>query len=603
MKSSISRPPSVRRRGFALIIVLVVVAMLALSAYTFTSLMLAENESAVLHGRQLQARQSIDSGVSHVQYFLEQDEVSRQNLGGVYYNAELFQAQLVMDHEHPRGRARFAILAPELDNDGVWGGMRFGLEDESGRLNLNALNLEVPDFLGESADESLLDEGAAPNVGGGGTGPGAGGATPPTGGGPGPGGNNPGSNLGGNAGGDEGDDEEEEDGEEETDTSGRALLMQLPGMTVNIADAILDWIDEDDVVREYGAEASYYSGLDPPYSPKNGPLETIEELLLVRGVTPDLLFGRDINRNGLIDMQEQQMPLIVEYDDVDGSLDRGWSALLTLYSMEKNVNSLGLPRVDLNTEDMQQLFDELSAVIDTSWATFIVAYRQNGPYRSNNNNDDDNEGETEPSEPAGSQQLDLTQPGRFPLTQVLDLIGVKVRATVQDQEEPVIIDSPFSDEIGLMSSYMPQLMDNCTVNPDPVIPGRVNVNRAPRAVLLAIPGMTENIADLIISQRDLENSEYDEELQHETWLLSRGIVTLEDMRQMMPYVTGGGDVYRAQIVGYFDEGEIAARCEVIIDATSVAPRVLFWRDISHLGRGFPLELLGVDLSTPDELTN
>jgi DNA uptake protein ComE-like DNA-binding protein len=572
--------------------------MLALSAYTFTSLMLAENESAMLHGRQLQARQTVDSGVSHVQYFLEQDEVSRQNFGGVYYNTEMFQAQLVVDHEHPRGRSRFAVLAPELDNDGIWGGMRFGLEDESARLNINALDLEVPDFFEDMSEDISSDAGSSAAAGaalGGG----------PSSNSPGRLGEGRGFATGAAGGNDEGDDEElEEEGEEETDTSGRALLMKLPGMTLDIADAILDWIDEDDIEREYGAEISYYSGLDPPYSPKNGPLETVEELLLVRGVTPDLLFGRDINRNGLIDMQEQQLPLIVDYDDTDGSLDRGWSSYLTLYSMEKNVSSLGLPRIDLNGEDMQVLFDELSAVVDTSWATFIVAYRQNGPYRSNNDDDDDDEDEGEgETEPAGNQKLDLTQPGRVPLTQVLDLIGAKTRVTIEGQEEPVIIESPFSDEIGMMSSYLPQLMDNCTINPDPVIPGRVNINRAPRAVLMAIPGMTENIADLIISQRDLENSEYDVELQHETWLLSRGIVTLEEMRAMMPYVTGGGDVYRAQIVGYFDEGEIAARCEVIIDATSAAPRVLFWRDISHLGRGFPLELLGIDLSKPDDLTN
>ena len=48
----------------------------------------------------------------------------------------------------------------------------------------------------------------------------------------------------------------------------------------------------------------YYSSLNPPYVPRNGPLQTVEELLLVRGVTPQLLFGLDTNRNGLIDTHE-----------------------------------------------------------------------------------------------------------------------------------------------------------------------------------------------------------------------------------------------------------------------------------------------------------
>ncbi len=61
-------------------------------------------------------------------------------------------------------------------------------------------------------------------------------------------------------------------------------------MDVNIADAILDWLDPDDTPRENGAEVDYYAAQNPPYAPKNGPLDTIEELLLVRGVTPELLF-------------------------------------------------------------------------------------------------------------------------------------------------------------------------------------------------------------------------------------------------------------------------------------------------------------------------
>src|SRR5213078_1447855 len=47
--------------------------------------------------------------------------------------------------------------------------------------------------------------------------------------------------------------------------AGRTLLMALPDMTEDIADAILDYIDPDDDARELGAEIDYYSSLDPPY--------------------------------------------------------------------------------------------------------------------------------------------------------------------------------------------------------------------------------------------------------------------------------------------------------------------------------------------------
>ena len=54
-----------------------------------------------------------------------------------------------------------------------------------------------------------------------------------------------------------------------------------------IADSILDWIDPDPFHRLNGAEDDYYERLSPPYRAKNGPLDSIEELRLIRGVTAE----------------------------------------------------------------------------------------------------------------------------------------------------------------------------------------------------------------------------------------------------------------------------------------------------------------------------
>ncbi len=55
-----------------------------------------------------------------------------------------------------------------------------------------------------------------------------------------------------------------------------------------IIDSIEDWIDPDPFVRLNGAEDDYYLSLSPPYRAKNGPLDSLEELRLVRGVTPEV---------------------------------------------------------------------------------------------------------------------------------------------------------------------------------------------------------------------------------------------------------------------------------------------------------------------------
>ncbi len=60
-----------------------------------------------------------------------------------------------------------------------------------------------------------------------------------------------------------------------------------------LTDAILDWRDPDSLVRLHGAESDYYLALPVPYPAKDGPFDILDELLLVRGVTPALFYGRD----------------------------------------------------------------------------------------------------------------------------------------------------------------------------------------------------------------------------------------------------------------------------------------------------------------------
>ena len=65
-----------------------------------------------------------------------------------------------------------------------------------------------------------------------------------------------------------------------------------------VVDSILDWIDADDFRRINGAENDYYQSLKEPYNCKNGNLDSVEELLLVRGVTPELFYGKRGTKTG-----------------------------------------------------------------------------------------------------------------------------------------------------------------------------------------------------------------------------------------------------------------------------------------------------------------
>jgi general secretion pathway protein K len=56
-----------------------------------------------------------------------------------------------------------------------------------------------------------------------------------------------------------------------------------PEKLQELEDAWEDWIDRDDLKRLTGAEKDYYEKLDPPYEPRNNRIETVEELLLIKG--------------------------------------------------------------------------------------------------------------------------------------------------------------------------------------------------------------------------------------------------------------------------------------------------------------------------------
>ena len=72
-------------------------------------------------------------------------------------------------------------------------------------------------------------------------------------------------------------------------------LFEILGVERSVLAAIIDWLDADDEPwpSPPGAEQSFYLGLTPPVAVRNGPLITLRELLLVRGVTPRLVAALD----------------------------------------------------------------------------------------------------------------------------------------------------------------------------------------------------------------------------------------------------------------------------------------------------------------------
>jgi DNA uptake protein ComE-like DNA-binding protein len=152
----------------------------------------------------------------------------------------------------------------------------------------------------------------------------------------------------------------------------RLALTNLPGMTPDVVDAIIDWRDENDEVEGLGAERDYYSNRSLGYRPRNGNFRSLAELELVAGAWPDNVRGEDWNLNGRLDPNEDDGPRTFPNDKPDGKLDGGWSQYLTAFSKQSPVSTSGEDKLPLKGSDEEGLTKRLA--ISAEQARALIAY-------------------------------------------------------------------------------------------------------------------------------------------------------------------------------------------------------------------------------------
>jgi hypothetical protein len=303
------------------------------------------------------------------------------------------------------------------------------------------------------------------------------------------------------------------------------MLLKLPGMTAELADAILDWRDEDADVSPSGAESEFYLLLDEPYYCKDAPFETVEEVLLVRGASAELLYGEDTNRNGALDYNENDADATRPDDNRNGSLDRGFLDYVTVYSAEPNVSADGEERVNVNDVGGRELSELLGEVVPED-RLFIV--------------------------------LQNVRRGR-PYANVLE----------------------FYFRSGLTGEEFAAVADRLTTVEDDELTGMVNVNAAPREVLLCLPELDESDVDGLLARR--ADSETDT-----TSIAWVGEALPEEKAVAIgSYITARCYQFSADIVAVSGDGRAFRRYRAVVDAAESPPRVLRWQELTHLG--WPLE--------------
>lgn len=374
------------------------------------------------------------------------------------------------------------------------------------------------------------------------------------------------------------------------DPTGQILhdaLMKLPNMTEDIADAIVDWVDADDDARAAGAESSYYLSLSNGYKSKNGPMNSLDEMLLIRGVTPDLLYGGDRNRNGV-------------QDDGDTSGERGWSDFVTVYGREINVDMSGTARIYLNGDDIETLYNQLKTAVGDELAAYVVASKVFTPAKISAAPASGAKGgqAARPTAPASTEQLYAAVQAQIALTatsgkrirSLMDMMDTKITLPrppgAKDDDPDLVATSPLADA-SKRNELLPKLLDKATTRQAIEMVPRINVNTAPREVLLAVPTLTETEADAIVTARESQ-APTDPGTASSAWLVTTDTLTAARFKQVERYLTGGTMVYRVQAIGYSANGGLTARMEAVIDINQGAPRFLHVRDLSDLEnpRGF-----------------
>ena len=323
---------------------------------------------------------------------------------------------------------------------------------------------------------------------------------------------------------------------------GRNLMLKMPGVNETVADSLADWIDGDENARTNGAESSYYGSLEEPYRSKNARLETVEEMLLVKGVTTDLLYGADINHDGVLDANELKNAGTVGYSVGGGYPDdrRGIYPFTTVYSIEPNTSTAtGQQRLNINNGNPQQARNSIRNMLTN------VFTAENG--------------------------LD---PSR------VNTIMTNLNTQITPQNTPYFTNlGVFYQASKMTVAEFKVVADRITVVSSATLRGMINVNTAPPQVLATLPGLDASDADALVRARTSADTE------SYAWIFDA--LSAQKAVDIAGYLTVRSYQYSADIVAVSGDGRAFKRVKIVVDTRTTPASIIYRKDMTNLG--WPLD--------------
>ncbi len=332
-----------------------------------------------------------------------------------------------------------------------------------------------------------------------------------------------------------------------------AELLKLPKMTSEAVAGILDWRDADNSATPGGAEAEFYSSLPSPRIPRNGPLQTTRELLMVNGVSREQFMGEDANLNGLLDPEEDDGDESFPPDNRDGVLDAGWSGSVTINSSAANQTAAGQERVNAQSADEKTL----SSVpgISAELAKAIIAYRSQNQLENL----------------ADLLEVSALAPqGQIPQGPAATQPPRSGQTTTTTTTRPAA--QPTGPKL-ISEQLLMEIADDVTVSSDDEQPGVININTANPEVLACLPGIGEELAQAIVSHRKSAGF-----FANIAWLLKVPGMSRDIFKQVAPKVCARSETFRILSEGRISSTGTRKLLEVIVRVGPDAIDTLSYRE-------------------------
>jgi hypothetical protein len=130
-----------------------------------------------------------------------------------------------------------------------------------------------------------------------------------------------------------------------------------------------------------------------------------------------------------------------------------------------------------------------------------------------------------------------------------------------------------------------KVADRLTTSSETTLSGRVNVNTAPKEVLMCLPGLEEKDVDDLIAYR----SALAEEPNSIAWVTE--VLDQTKATGIGQYITVHSNQYSADILAVAGNGRAYKRYKAVLDTQQSPPRVVYWRELTSFGWPLDAEIL------------